>query len=372
MQFEIAKDSLLKPLTAIGGVVEKRQTLPVLSNVLMKVEGNTIRFTGTDLEVELTSEVDQISNSEGINGAITLPARKLTDICKNLPDDAVIRFQLEEQRAIIRSGRSRFNLTTIPAEDFPALEDMEPLCQFTIQQQQLRNLLEKTQFCMANQDVRYYLNGLLFEISNGVLSSVATDGHRLAYMNVEGVDIDTNIQVIIPRKGVSELFRLLESSEQPSHIRLNQNFIQVQFGETTFSSKLIDGRFPDYTRVIPPIDSEDKVLMVDRELLRQSLIRTSVLSNEKFRGIRLNLSQNRLLLSINNPEQEEAEEELEIDYPTDQGELEIGFNVSYMIDALGAITTEQVQLRFTNENNSCLILAQDGSGARYVVMPMRL
>lgn len=371
MQFEISKQTLLKPLTTIMGVIEKKHTLPLLSNVLTRIQGDNIFLTGTDLEVEITSKVTGITNSSQEDLSVTLPARKLTDICKSLPDEALISFNIENQRAIIKSGRSRFSLTTLPAVDFPYLEAIDFVCEFKIPQQQLKLVLEKTQFCMANQDVRYYLNGLLFELKNGTLAAVATDGHRLAYMATKDIDVDANIQIIIPRKGVSELYRLLENSEELANVSLNQNYIQVEFGDTCFSSKLIDGRFPDYSRVIPMIEDDDNIMIVNTEKLKQSLVRTSVLSNEKFRGIRFNVGNNILKLSINNPEQEEAEEELEVDYPEINSNIEIGFNVSYMIDALSAIDAEKSQIRFTTENNSCLILPVDGIGARYVVMPMR-
>jgi len=302
---------------------------------------------------------------------LTLPARKLTDICRNLPEESLITFTIEQNRTVVRSGKSRFSLTQLQPQDFPSMDSITAMTSFSLTQKNLKKLFDKTHFCMANQDVRYYLNGLLFETSGNSITCVATDGHRLALMSSELSESLSEQQIIIPRKGVSELQRLLTDSDDGCEIQLNNNFLQAKFDHTTFSAKLIDGRFPDYSRVIPVIDESNKVMEADREQLKQALIRTSVLSNEKYRGIRFLLNENRLSLSINNPEQEEAEEELEVNYPY-QDELEIGFNVSYLIDALNAITDEKIVIRFTNSDSSCLILSKQEEGVRYVVMPMKL
>ena len=370
MRFEISRDALLKPLLAISGVVEKRQTLPILANVLIQLDGDKATFTGTDLEIQLTTDI-KLAKAVDEPMELTLPARKLTDICKNLPDGSLITFSIEQNRTVVRSGKSRFSLTHLLPQDFPSMDSITAASSFSITQGKLRKLLEKTHFCMANQDVRYYLNGLLFDTAGQTITCVATDGHRLALMSTE-IDHSLNEQqIIIPRKGVSELHRLLVDSDDGCEIILNNNFLQAKFDHTTFSVKLIDGRFPDYVRVIPDIDSSNKIMKADRELLKQALVRTSVLSNEKYRGIRFQLSENRLSLTINNPEQEEAEEELNVDYPY-QEELEIGFNVSYLIDALNALADEKVIIRFTNSDSSCLILSEQEAGVKYVVMPMKL
>ena len=370
MRFEISRDALLKPLLAISGVVEKRQTLPILANVLIQLHKDRAVFTGTDLEIQLSTAI-KLNKAVNEQIELTLPARKLTDICRNLQEGSLITFSIEKNRTILRSGKSRFSLAQLAPLDFPSMDSITAVTQFSISQGKLKKLLEKTHFCMANQDVRYYLNGLLFDTVGNKITCVATDGHRLAIMSTE---IDHSIneqQIIIPRKGVSELYRLLVDSDDSCEIELNSSFLQVKFDNTIFTAKLIDGRFPDYTRVIPDIDSTNKIMEVDRELLKQALIRTSVLSNEKYRGIRFQLSENKLSLTINNPEQEEAEEELEVSFPY-QESLEIGFNVSYLIDALNALSDETVIIRFTNSDSSCLILSKQEEGVKYVVMPMKL
>ncbi len=370
MRFEISRNALLKPLLAISGVVEKRQTLPILANVLIHLENDSAIFTGTDLEIQLTSSI-KLEKPVDEPIELTLPARKLTDICKNFPEDSIISFSIEKNRTVVRSGKSRFSLAQLSPQDFPAMDSITAITEFSMMQRNLKNLFEKTHFCMANQDVRYYLNGLLFETAGNTITCVATDGHRLALMSSE-IDHSLNEQqIIIPRKGVSELYRLLADSDDSCEIRLNNNFLQVQFDNTTFTAKLIDGRFPDYTRVIPDIDDTNKIMEADRELLKQALIRTSVLSNEKYRGIRFQLNENRLSLTINNPEQEEAEEEVEVNFPY-KDELEIGFNVSYLIDALNALRDEKVMIRFSNSDSSCLILSKQENSVKYVVMPMKL
>ena len=369
MRIEITRESLLEPLLAVNGVVEKRQTLPVLSNVLLQVSQKSMVFTGTDLEIQLTASTSNFKLLSEESGEITLPARKLTDICKNFPEGSLITISIERERATIRSGKSRFTLTTLPAQDFPVMESIKSVSELTVQKKALKKLLEKTQFCMANQDVRYYLNGLLIETKDDQLTAVATDGHRLAKSSITLDYTNQEQQIIIPRKGIQELFRLLDDSEEICKLNLNNNFVQISLNSVTFFAKLIDGRFPDYNRVIPA--ESDSIMTVSRDTLKQSLVRTSVLSNEKYRGIRLNLTKNKLSLSINNPEQEEAEEELDVMFNMDEP-LEIGFNVSYLIDALNAIHSEEVDIHLLDQNSSCLIMSKSDMATKYVVMPMRL
>lgn len=366
MKFSITRDALLKPLQVVSGVVEKRQTLPILSNVLLVLDNSRLTLTGTDLEVELMAHTDL---QGGDNGDITLPARKFMDICKSLPDSSSLDITLEDGRALIRSGKSRFTLSTLPATDFPSSEKIAAAREFTLPQQTLKSLIDQTYFCMANQDVRYYLNGLLIELKGNRIKAVATDGHRLAISERE-CDIGTGEidQLIIPRKGVMELSRLLGDGDKNCTVQINTNFIRVDLGDIVFTSKLIDGRFPDYERVIPK--GGEKIVTADREILRQGLLRASILSNEKYRGIRMNFANNLLKATVNNPEQEEAQEEIDITYNSE--EIEIGFNVSYLVDALNAIKQDEIRITLIDPNSSCLISAKDDESSRYVVMPMRL
>lgn len=366
MKFTTTRESILKPLQHVIGVVERRQTLPVLSNVLLVAESERIALTATDLEVELVAEA--ALDVEG-PGEITLPARKLVDICRTLPEGAELTLSVSGDKAQLRSGRSRFTLSTLAASEFPSVEEINVAREFTLPQRDLKRLIERTQFSMAQQDVRYYLNGLMLELDKATLRSVATDGHRLALCELEGaVEAGEAQQVIVPRKGVQELARLLEDTEEPAQVQVGSNHVRVQLPGLRFTSKLIDGRFPDYQRVVPR--DTDKLLNADRETLRQALVRTSILSNEKYRGVRLQLDDGRLRIQAHNPEHEEAEEEIEVDYQG--GELEIGFNVNYILDALNAIPGEQVRLSMKDPNSSCLIEHAESQDCRYVVMPMRL
>jgi DNA polymerase-3 subunit beta len=367
MQFEISREALIKPLQLVTGVVERRQTLPVLSNVLLVLGPDSLSLTGTDLEVELVGRVPL----EGLNsgGEITVPARKLMDICKALPEDASLKFNLDDGKAIIRHGRSRFSLATLPASDFPAVEESPGNLRFTLPQAQLKAMLDNTSFAMAQQDVRYYLNGLLLEVSTDYIRVVATDGHRLA-MHTEqmATGADSKIQVIIPRKGILELSRLLGEGGDDIELTLGQNNIRARTSNFTFTSKLVDGKFPDYDRVLPK--GGDKVMTAVRNDLRHALTRTAILSNEKFRGIRLILGNDELKIVANNPEQEEAEEIVSVEYS--HPPLEIGFNVSYLVDVLNALETPSVQIVLSDSNSSVLVQGIDDGPALYVVMPMRL
>ena len=367
MHFTIQREALLKPLQLVAGVVERRQTLPVLSNVLLVVEGQQLSLTGTDLEVELVGRVrlEEIAGS----GEITVPARKLMDICKSLPNDALIDIKVVGQKLVVKSGRSRFTLSTLPANGFPTVEETPGSLTCILEQIKLRRLIERTSFAMAQQDVRYYLNGMLLEVSEGIIRAVATDGHRLAMcsMRVDIGQMDLH-QVIFPRKGVLELARLLTDPNGKVDIVLGHHHIRATTGEFTFTSKLVDGKFPDYERVLPK--GGDKVVIGDRQALREAFSRTSILSNEKFRGVRLQLANGHLKVQANNPEQEEAEEEISIDY--NGGDLEIGFNVSYLLDVLSVMTTEYVRFILSDSNNSALLQEYDNDDSTYVVMPMRL
>lgn len=367
MKFSIAREQLLPALQVIGGVVERRQTLPILANTLLVVDEGQLSLTATDMEVEL---VVRLALEGGEAGETTLPARKLLDICRTLPEAAKLNFDIEGDKARLKSGRSRFTLATLPAQEYPGTEISTASAQFAVAQGLLRQLLEDTQFAMAQQDVRYYLNGLLLELNPDSLRAVATDGHRLALSECSlSTGVETPLPIIVPRKGVQELLRLLDNSDEEITLQVSSNHIRIDTGRIQFTSKLIDGRFPDYQRVIPA--NSDNVLTAGRDTVRQSLTRASILSNEKYRGIRLMIQPGMLRALAHNPEQEEAEEEIEVEYSG--GEIEIGFNVSYLLDALGAVRSERVQMAFADAQSSCLILPDAGDQhSKYVVMPMRL
>ena len=366
MKFQILREDLLTPLQKIIGAVEKRQTMPALANVLVKADKDSISLTATDLEIELVTTLNIVADE---TGETTVPARKLLDICKALPDESSISISLDSNKATIKSGRSRFSLSTLPAEDFPALESINTVAEFELPQSTLKELIDKTAFAMALQDVRYYLNGLLLEVSNGLLRAVATDGHRLAYCEKQA---DCNLadikQVIVPRKGIQELVRLLDVSDEPLKVVLGSNHIRVEVGGIRFTSKLIDGRFPDYNRVIP--EDGANVITAERDNLRQALVRASILSNEKYRGIRLVVEGDVLLLQAQNPDQEEADVEVEVGYKGDP--LEIGFNVNYMLDVLNVTDASTVMAALRDSNSSCLMTYPDLPDCKYVIMPMRL
>ncbi len=366
MKFNINRDVLLPVLQTVSGVVDRRQTLPILSNLLLSIDEGSLSVTATDMEVELIVAIE-VKLQE--TGELTLPARKLLDICRALPAKAELQLEVKNDRVMIKSGKSRFTLASLPAQEYPVIDITENIVSFKIKQQKLEQLLENTQFAMAQQDVRYYLNGLLLEISADKLRAVATDGHRLALDEAAITSsIKEPIQIIVPRKGITELTRLLQNEDSEIEIQISTNHIRVKNDNICFTSKLIDGRFPDYQRVIPEL-SETPVF-ADREELRNSLTRASILSNEKYRGVRIIFDSNSLRALAHNPEQEEAEEELEVEYKG--GEIEIGFNVSYLLDTLSIIKCKKVKLSVLDPNSSCLVLPEDESSCQYVVMPMRL
>jgi DNA polymerase-3 subunit beta len=365
MKCSFTREQLLSPLQAVIGAVEKKQTMPILSNILLRTVSGKLQLVGTDLEIELLADTDISVDGRG---ETTVPARKLLDICKNLPDGAEINLSSTADRVTLNSGRSRFVLAALPAADFPVLEDLQFKIRFSLAAGQLKAMIERTGFAMAQQDVRYYLNGLLLESRKGRLLAVATDGHRLAMTDVALAEgLPESKQVIVPRKGVMELQRLLAGGDEQVELAFSDNHVRAQLGRLRFTSKLIDGRFPDYERVMPA--DGDKELLVDRGSLRQSLTRTSILSNEKYRGVRLMLGKKLMKIQTQNPDKEEAEEELEIDY---QGaDIEIAFNVNYLLDVLGVVGADKVRIILKDANSSCMI-HEDQTGSRYVIMPMRL
>jgi len=365
MNISVKRDNLLKSLQSIIGVVERKQTMPILANVLINLDNNKLSITATDLEVELISTLNV--KSENI-GSFTAPGRKLLDICRALPAGADMSISQSDKKIIISSGKSKFNLATLPENEFPVIKNIDQNDTIKINQKELKRIIDKTHFSMAQQDVRYYLNGLLLEVDSGTIRAVATDGHRLATSTTQqDQEQEAGKQVIIPRKGVIELQRLLDG-EGDIKIGLGSNHIQVKLQSLCFTSKLIDGRFPEYGRVIPSDTSNQ--LLADKEGLRSALQRTAILSNEKYRGIRLIIKQNELTIQAHNPEQEEAEESMQIKY--DGNEIEIGFNVNYLIDALNSVESENVVLSLVDNNSSCLITDPKEDQSKFVIMPMRL
>jgi DNA polymerase-3 subunit beta len=365
MKLTAPREDLLAPLQSVIGVVERRQTMPVLANVLLAARDNRLSITGTDLEVELVA-TSAVSVQQA--GDITVPGRKLLDIFRSLPEKTNITLSTEGERVSVRGGRSRFTLSSLPAAEFPLVEEINAQQTLVLAQGEFRRLIDKTHFSMAQQDVRYYLNGLLLETDGKSLRAVATDGHRLALCEMELTGkAKANHQVIVPRKGVLELQRIL-GTEGTIELAVGTNHVRCQIGEIRFTSKLIDGRFPEYGRVIPA--SPPRTVEADRETLRQALQRTAILSNEKYRGIRLTARPDLLMLQAHNPEQEEAEDQVEVSYKGE--EVEIGFNVNYLLDALGAIEGDKVEIGLTDSNSSCLIHGPGATHTRYVVMPMRL
>lgn len=368
MKFEIARRDLLRPIQLVTGVVERRQTLPILSNVRLGVRGQQLTVSGTDLEIELVATV-HLEKPAVDDGETTVPARKLAELWRSLPDDAVVTVSVEGERATIRSGRTKFTLSTKSADEYPSLESTDDVDSISVPRGEVANLIAKTGFSMAQQDVRYFLNGLLLELGDGLLRAVATDGHRLATATT-GVAASppAKLQAIVPRKAVQEIARLLTEGDDEISIRMGASSLQVATSSFRLSTKLIDGRFPDYEKVIPPRGSRE--IIGGREALRQAFGRAAILSNEKYRGVRLTIGDGSLTVHANNPEQEEAEETLELE--TAGEPMDISFNVSYLQEALGAMQGDMVRLSLTDANSSARLETPGDDSAIYVVMPMRL
>lgn len=366
MKFSTEREIFLLPLQQVIGAVERRQTSPILGNVLIEASSDTVTLTATDTEIELKS---QASLHIDTPGTITVPARKLLDICRALPEQARLDVELSGQQVKINSGRSKFTLATLPAEEFPKVEEISSGQKLRVVESDLYSVIQKTAFSMAQQDVRFYLNGLLVEIGVDKICCVATDGHRLAYADSEtDSNPDDPVRVIIPRKSVTELARLLSENDEKVEITIENNHLHVSMNDVELTSKLIEGRFPDYNRVIP-IDG-NKELLIDCTQLRGALSRAAILSNEKYKGVRLALEKGGLTISSNNPDQEEAIDELEVDY--DGESMEIGFNVSYLLDVLNNIDGDNARIFMKDGNSSILITPEGHNRNKYVIMPMRL
>jgi DNA polymerase-3 subunit beta len=366
MRFSLQREVFLKPLAQVVNVVERRQTLPVLANLLVQVKSGQLSLTGTDLEVEMVSRV---AVDDAQDGETTIPARKLFEIVRALPDGSKVTVSQAAEKITVQAGRSRFTLASLPANDFPSIDEVEATERVRVPEAGLKELIERTAFAMAQQDVRYYLNGLLFDLREASLRCVATDGHRLAMCEAPlDAGANTKRQIIVPRKGVTELQRLLEGGERELELEMGRSHLRVKRDDVTFTSKLIDGRFPDYEAVIPI--GADKEVRIDREVLRASLQRAAILSNEKYRGVRIEVSPGQLKISAHNPEQEEAQEEVEAD--TRVADLAVGFNVNYLLDALTALRDDNVILALRDANSSALVREAGNERCRHVVMPLRL
>ncbi len=366
MQIKINREILLNPLTSVTGIVERRHTLPILSNLLLEAKSNNIQLTATDLEMQISLNIESKFTGEL---STTISAKKFLDICRSLPDGVDIDMLSSESRITVKAGKSRFNLQTLPAADYPVMTKVAGNgIRIKISQIEFKRLLKQVEFAMAQQDIRYYLNGLLLEVNENKLNLVGTDGHRLSFTSTTLNETYDKTDVILPRKTVVELIKLLDDSENEVSIEISAGQVNFAFNEIKLISKVIDGKFPDYHRVIPT--GHQNTFSVNRVAVLTAMQRASILSNEKYRGIRMVLSANNLKLISTNTEQEEAEEELEIDYAKDA--MDIGFNVTYLIDVLNNTQQENVNFSFADANSSCLITVPDDDNYKYVVMPMRI
>lgn len=361
------RDELLGPLAAVSGIIERRHTLPILSNVLIDSTADALAFLATDIEIQISARSTLAGSREG--KALTVGARKLLDILRALPEGAEVSLQPQDKRLVVKAGKSRFSLQTLPAEDFPKLAKATgEVARFSLAQKALRRLFGLVQYAMAQQDIRYYLNGLLMVVDGGELKVVATDGHRLAFASMPLTDSLARQEAIVPRKTVLELSKLLADSDDEVRIELSATQAAFSFGAIELVSKLIDGKFPDYTRVIPT--QHKNRLQAEREPLRQALQRAAILSNEKFRGVRWVLSDGSLKIVSSNADQEEAQEEVEVRYSGDA--LDIGFNVNYLLDVLNNVSATELECAFGDASSSALISYAAEKGFKYVVMPMRI
>ena len=366
MNIKINREVLIKPLSSVVGIVEKRQALPILSNLLLVGNANKLTFTATDLEMQTSLNIDTKIETDF---EITISARKLFDITRALPENSELDFQINESRVNVKAGKSKFNLQTLPSKDYPLLKknDSESVS-VKLSQNKLKGLLKQVDFAMAQQDIRYYLNGLLFEIQGQKLNIVGTDGHRLSFTSTKLDDSYEKKEVIIPRKTIMELIKLLDDSDEIVELEILNQQVTFKFGDIFIITKVIDGKFPDYNRVIPV--GYENGFLIDRQMLLNAMQRASILSNEKYRGIRLVLSENNMQLITTNSEQEEAQEDIEISYNKEA--IDIGFNVTYLIDVLNNIQFDQLSFTFKDSNSSCLVTIPNNEDYKYVVMPMRI
>ncbi len=362
-----SRDTLLKPLQVVSGIVERKQTMPILANVLLRKEGPRVSFTATDLEIQIKTHADMGADAQTV--ATTVSARKLVDILRALPE-AEVTLSLASKKLTVQSGKSRFNLQTLAAEEYPTVAKAEFATEFSLPASRLKYLLQMVHFAMAAQDIRYYLNGMLLVVDGNTVRAVATDGHRLALCEVtrEGAAGDVRVEAIIPRKTILELTHLLPDTDESVQVQMAANQVKFSFGAIELISKLVEGKFPDYTKVIP--QNNTRSFLVSRETIMSALARIAILTTDRFKGVRWVLAPSSLKLSSTNADQEEAQEELEIDYTGEA--LDIGFNVTYLLDVLGNLKNEQVRFSLGDALGSALITMPDSEKFKYVVMPMRI
>ena len=366
MNIKIDREILLEPLGNVSGIVEKRHALPILSNLLLEGHQGKLKFTATDLEMQISTH---IKTELADDFQITVSAKKLFDITRALPENSNIDIQIEENKAIVKAKKSRFNLQTLPPQDYPVMKkDENDSIELKLSQKEFKALLKQVDFAMAQQDIRYYLNGLLIEVKDKNINIVGTDGHRLSFTSLELKTPTNPAQVIVPRKTIVELVKLLGDTDDPVEISFSNNQVNFKFNDIDLITKVIDGKFPDYGRVIP--QGHDNVFNIDRSLLLDSMLRASILSNDKYRGIRMVVEEGNLKLVSNNSEQEQAEEELEIDYKGEK--IDVGFNVTYLIDVLTNIQSDKLTFAFNDSSSSCLVTIPNNEKYKYVVMPMRI
>ena len=366
MKFITEKAQIVDSLQNAAAVAERRQTIPILANLRLKTVNGKLEVTATDLEIQIKTYSDLIEIQE--EGETTVSARKMSELCRSLPEGENVNFSLSNGKLTVSSSNFHADFATISPDDFPEIEINEEQTPITVESSVLKRLLSKTSFSMALQDVRYYLNGMLLEIEGNKINGVATDGHRLAFSSATTNAADLDVRNILPRKAVLELSKLLSPNEGTVELLIGASYVDVRSENLSFSSKLIDGKYPDYNKVFPT--GEPLPLEISKEILQSALSRASVLSNEKYRGVRFQLSENKLKLTANNPEQESAEEEVDVIYKG--SELEVGFNIGYLLDVLNSIESETVSFEFYGEDSSCIIKEQNSEDDVYVIMPMRL
>ncbi|MDB4039955.1 DNA polymerase III subunit beta [Methylophilaceae bacterium] len=366
MNIKIDRELLLTPLGNVSGIVEKRHALPILSNLLLEGNGGKLKFTATDLEMQISTHVaTEITD----NFQLTISAKKLFDITRALPESSKIDIQIEDTKVIVKAKKSRFNLQTLPPQDYPLMKkDENDIVELTLPQNEFKALLKQVDFAMAQQDIRYYLNGLLIEVKDNNINIVGTDGHRLSFTSLALKDPTKPVQIIVPRKTIVELVKLLNDTDDLLEISFSNNQAAFKFNDIDLITKVIDGKFPDYSRVIP--QGHNNFFDIERALLLDSMLRASILSNDKYRGIRMVIEEGNLKLVSNNSEQEQAEEELEIDYKGEK--IDIGFNVTYLIDVLTNIQSQKLTIAFSDSSSSCLVTIPNNEKYKYVVMPMRI